>query len=356
MRILCFAAALGLAAGAIAMSQAPADLLIRNARVVHGDGRVTPRATVTVRGALIAGVEPAAQDHPAANPPARRVIDAAGRTLVPGLIDAHVHAEPWTAAVFLKYGVTTVRDLHSDAGVIFPMANEDAAGRPRIITSGPLIDGPGSFWKNSVQVGSVGEARAAVRAQVDAGARVIKVYTRLQPSMIAVIAAEARARGVPVAAHLGRTTAVQAAERLKPDLVVMDIVLRGEMDGITASEQIWDLVSIPVVYLTAYADQTTLDKAKESEPYGYVLKPIKDEKELSGTLEVALYKHAIEKRLREHDAWLTTILRSIADAVIATDFDGRVMFMNAIAGELTRRRPRPSSTRRLLSASRRWSC
>jgi imidazolonepropionase-like amidohydrolase len=63
-----------------------------------------------------------------------------------------------------------------------------------------------------VQVGSVGEARAAVRAQVDAGAKVIKVYTRLQPSLVAVIVAEARARGVPVAAHLGKTTAVQAAE------------------------------------------------------------------------------------------------------------------------------------------------
>jgi imidazolonepropionase-like amidohydrolase len=207
------AAALVLAADAIVMSQAPADLLIRNARVVHGDGRVTPRATVVVRGALITGVEPASRDRPAAaEPPARRVIDAAGRTLMPGLIDAHVHAEPWTTAVFLKYGVTTVRDLHSDASVVFPMAKEDSPRRPRIITSGPLIDGPGSFWKNSVQVGTVGEARAAVRAQIDAGARVIKVYTRLQPSIVAVIAAEARARGVPVAAHLGRTTAVQAAE------------------------------------------------------------------------------------------------------------------------------------------------
>jgi imidazolonepropionase-like amidohydrolase len=195
------------------MAPAPADLVVRNVRIIRGDGRVTPRATVVVRGATITDIDPAVRDRPAgAEPAARRVVDGAGRTMIPGLIDAHVHVEAWMPGVFLKYGVTTVRDLHSDAAAVLPMAREDSPARPRIITSGPLIDGPGSFWKNAVQAGSVGEARAAVRAQVDAGAKVIKIYTRLEPALVTVIVAEARARGVPVAAHLGRTNALQAAE------------------------------------------------------------------------------------------------------------------------------------------------
>ena len=205
------------------MSQNQADLVIRNVRIVHGDGRVTPRATVVVSGGVISQIQPTSRERDAADepparraaadePPARRVIDAAGRTMIPGLIDAHVHVEAWTPAVFLKYGVTTVRDLHSDAAFIFPMAREESVARPRIVTSGPLIDGAGSFWKNAVEVRNLGEARAAVRRQIEQGARVIKVYTRLDPVLLSVIVAEARARNVPVAAHLGRTTATEAAD------------------------------------------------------------------------------------------------------------------------------------------------
>jgi imidazolonepropionase-like amidohydrolase len=213
MRRLLLTCACAMLAVSPAMSQSPADLLIRNVRIVHGDGRVTPLATVVVSEGVIVSIQPAAIPRAAASePPARRVVDGAGRTMIPGLIDAHVHLEPWTPAVFLKYGVTTVRDLHNDAGVIFPMAREDSVSRPRIVAAGPLIDGAGSFWKNAVEVRNVGEARAAVRRQIEQGARVIKVYTRLDPALLFVIAAEARARNVPVAAHLGRTTATEAAD------------------------------------------------------------------------------------------------------------------------------------------------
>lgn len=184
---------------------AAADLVVSNARVVHGDGRVTPRASLTIRAGRI---ERIAQE-PAVGPGRR--IDAAGRTAIAGLIDTHVHVEDWMLPLFLTYGVTTVRDLHNSPAYIFPLARDDSSDRPRIVAAGALLDGHPSFWKNAVEVTTIGEARAAVRRDIEGGARVIKAYTRINPALISVIVAEATARGVPVAAHLGITTAVEAA-------------------------------------------------------------------------------------------------------------------------------------------------
>jgi imidazolonepropionase-like amidohydrolase len=184
------------------------DLAIRHARVIHGDGRVTPRATVFVSSGRISRVDTA----PAADAvPARRAIEASGQTLMPGLIDAHVHVEPWSAPLFLKYGVTSVRDVHNAPEVILPLSRDDSPTRPRIVAAGAMLDGPGSFWPNAIIVTDLTSVRLAVRRQVEAGAGVIKIYTRLSSSMIAAIVQEARARGVPVAAHLGRATATEAA-------------------------------------------------------------------------------------------------------------------------------------------------
>jgi imidazolonepropionase-like amidohydrolase len=184
------------------------DLAIRHARVIHGDGRVTPRATVFVSSGRISRIDTA----PAADAvPARRAIEASGQTLIPGLIDAHVHVEPWSAPLFLKYGVTSVRDVHNAPDHILPLTRGDSPARPRIVAAGAMLDGPGSFWPDAIVVSDISSVRAAVRRQVEAGAGVIKVYTRLSSSMIAAVVQEARARGVPVAAHLGRATATEAA-------------------------------------------------------------------------------------------------------------------------------------------------
>ncbi|HDZ26427.1 MAG TPA: hybrid sensor histidine kinase/response regulator [Candidatus Aminicenantes bacterium] len=92
--------------------------------------------------------------------------------------------------------------------------------------------------------------------------------------------------------------AVKKAEDLQPDLVLMDIVLVGEMDGIEASALIRSRFDIPIVYLTAYADKKMLERAKVTEPFGYILKPF-DDKELCSILEIALYKHKMERKLKK---------------------------------------------------------
>jgi PAS domain S-box-containing protein len=128
--------------------------------------------------------------------------------------------------------------------------------------------------------------------------------------------------------------ALQIVTQTFPDLVLMDIKLRGEVDGVEAAERIRSHSDVPVIYLSAYADEETIQRAKITEPFGYLLKPF-EETELHTTIEVALYKHAMEKRLRESEEWLSITLKSIGDAVIATDARGCIRFVNPTAEALT---------------------
>jgi PAS domain S-box-containing protein len=128
--------------------------------------------------------------------------------------------------------------------------------------------------------------------------------------------------------------AIKKAAATHPDLVLMDIVLEGAIDGLEAAENIRNNFDIPVVYLTAYSDEKTLHRAKITEPYGYILKPFQ-ERELHTTIEMALYKHKMERQLRESEQRFITTLKSIGDAVLATDMKGLVTFMNPVAETLT---------------------
>jgi diguanylate cyclase (GGDEF)-like protein/PAS domain S-box-containing protein len=94
--------------------------------------------------------------------------------------------------------------------------------------------------------------------------------------------------------------AVAKAGGTRPDLVLMDIMLKGDMDGIQAAETIHSLLDVPVIFLTACADDSTLDRAKVTEPFGYMIKPF-EERELHSHIEIALYKHQMEKQLRESE-------------------------------------------------------
>lgn len=128
--------------------------------------------------------------------------------------------------------------------------------------------------------------------------------------------------------------AVRMAEELRPDVIVMDIGLKGRMSGIEAAQRISAQSDIPIVFLTANSDERTLERARQTDAFGYILKPF-DERDVRTTVEMALYKHKAQHQIKEQQQWLTTTLRSIGDAVIATDKKGAVTFMNIIAEQLT---------------------
>lgn len=94
--------------------------------------------------------------------------------------------------------------------------------------------------------------------------------------------------------------AIQLTKELRPDIVLMDIKLQGEVDGIQAAQEIRASCDVPIIYLTGHADEATLQRARLTEPYGYLLKPF-DVLELHTTIEMALYRHAAERRVRESE-------------------------------------------------------
>ena len=130
-----------------------------------------------------------------------------------------------------------------------------------------------------------------------------------------------------------RDQAIAGVRRTSPNLVLMDIILKGPGDGIEAAGLVRELFDIPVVYLTAHADDATLRRAKISEPFGYIVKPF-EERELFSGIEMALYRHQVEKRIEENEHWLATILASITDGVIAADAMGVVKLVNPAADRI----------------------
>lgn len=138
---------------------------------------------------------------------------------------------------------------------------------------------------------------------------------------------------VPALASCGQD-AIKIAGETHPDLVLMDIMLGEGMDGVETAKQIRERFDIPIIYLTAYADEKTLLRAKITKPFGYILKPF-EERELYSTIEIAIYNNNMERELRENKQWLLATLNNIGDAVIATDKEGIIKIMNPFAGILT---------------------
>jgi len=124
--------------------------------------------------------------------------------------------------------------------------------------------------------------------------------------------------------------ALEKASTLKPDLVLMDIHLSGKMDGIEAAEKVRSEFSIPVIFLTAHANPEVLNRAKLTYPFGYLVKPIR-QVDLISAVEIALYKHQMERKLKQREAWLATTLRCAGDGVVVTDAGGRIEFLNDLS-------------------------
>ncbi|WP_374562955.1 PAS domain S-box protein [Ideonella sp.] len=128
--------------------------------------------------------------------------------------------------------------------------------------------------------------------------------------------------------------ALALAREWQPDLTLMDVRLKGAMDGVQAAAVMRQELNAPVIYLTSFSDPETVRRAAKTGPYGYLTKPF-EIKELGAAIEVALYKSLMEQRLRESERWFTSTLRCVQDGVVITESDARVRFMNAAAEALT---------------------
>jgi len=127
--------------------------------------------------------------------------------------------------------------------------------------------------------------------------------------------------------------AIRRATEKCPDLVLMDIRIRGARDGIQTAEILREQFGVSVIYLTAHADDATIERAARTAPYGYLLKPIKSA-DLRSAIEVAVFKRKLDKAISERERRLSTALNAISDAVVAVDIAGKVTYLNPAAEAL----------------------
>ena len=121
--------------------------------------------------------------------------------------------------------------------------------------------------------------------------------------------------------------ALRAVQNHKPDVVLMDIILKEEMSGITAAGIIRQKYDIPVIYLTGQSDDATIKRALESEPFGYIIKPF-NERNLKISITMALYKHTLDEKLKESEQITRDLLNATGDPMFMMDRDINVLVMN----------------------------
>jgi diguanylate cyclase (GGDEF)-like protein/PAS domain S-box-containing protein len=133
-----------------------------------------------------------------------------------------------------------------------------------------------------------------------------------------------------VASVVSGEEAIRKALKAQPDLALMDIGLKGSLDGIAAAEEIHRQLDIPVVYLTSYSNRSTLERAKLTEAYGYLLKPF-EERTLLSTIEVALHKHKLDREVRQREEHFRRLIENISDLIVVVDHQAYVTYASPTA-------------------------
>ena len=128
--------------------------------------------------------------------------------------------------------------------------------------------------------------------------------------------------------------ALENARRLKPDLILMDIMLPGKLDGIDVAEMVKSELDIPVIFLTAFSENKIIERAKKAEPFGYILKPFKNS-EIKAAIEVAFYKKEMENALKESEKKFRTLAENANDGILIASGNGEHVYANKRASEIT---------------------
>jgi imidazolonepropionase-like amidohydrolase len=213
------ATAVGLCLLLACRSREPDGIALLGATLIDGSGGPPIAASaVVIRRGHIESVGSRADFQ---LPEGTAELDLTGRWIIPGLVDAHVHlVDPqagvarWSMARYLAWGVTTVRDVHGPLRTALAVRRElDRGSRPgpRVYAAGAMLDGAPSTYPDAITVRTAKDARRAVDRLATAGADLVKVYTRVDRTLIGPVLEEARTFNLPVAGHLGLTDAVSAA-------------------------------------------------------------------------------------------------------------------------------------------------
>jgi imidazolonepropionase-like amidohydrolase len=221
-------------------------------------------AVVVIDGGYIQSV---ARVNEIALPRGATVLNLVGKTVIPGLIDAHAHLTEWAGPRFLAWGVTTVRDLSDDSAVAYTLKrrfNDGSALGPRVFTSGGMIDGRPAFYPAADAVATPDEGRRAVDRRAVSTADWLKVHTGIAPEVLAAILDEAASFRLPTAAHLGRTDALAAARAGVASIEHLSGVVQSAIPDAGAILRAWnDPATAPRVEARAWAqlDSARLAKA-----------------------------------------------------------------------------------------------